>query len=193
MAINPNLINTVRASELPPASPTDASVLVHEVGGFLSKMTVLELIDYIRTQATSYQYEVKLIRAPNKTYITDNFDMLPGATQGLGKVGGLWEGWAICNGNNGTDNLDGQTFIGYGANYSTVGQFIGESEHTLTINEIPSHNHNCPADGGSTNSTGSNFRRESNNTGVLQTNSVGGGQAHNNMQPSMVILKIMKL
>lgn len=187
MAIDPNLINTVRASELPPASPTDASVLVHEVGGFLSRMTILELIDYIRTQATSYQYEVKLIRAPNDTYITDNFDMLPSATQGLGKVGGLWEGWAICNGNNGTDNLDGQTFIGYGANYSTVGQFIGSPDAVLV-----SHNH-----------TYSQYVRSGSNSGsggeaagyfaTGNTSTVGESGVGKNMQPSMVILKIMKL
>ena len=193
MAINPTEITTVRASELPPAAPANESILVHELGGILNRMTLEELISFISSQAAYKQYEKKEIIAPDSTYITDNFDMLPSATQGLGKPDGLWSGWAICNGNNGTPNLDGQTTIGYGANYNTVGQFVGEEEHVLTIDEMPSHSHNATADGGSTNSSGSNFRRESDNTGFLQTQSAGGGQAHNNMQPSMVILMIMKL
>ena len=190
MAINPSEITTVRASELPPSSPTDASVLVHEVGGILSRMTVLELIYYIKTQATSYQYEVKLIRAPNETYITDNFDMLPSATQGLGKVGGLWEGWAICNGNNGTDNLDGQTFIGYGANYSTVGQFLGSPDAVLI-----DHSHTVPKAANDTD--GNTLSPGNGNLGTVNTSSVGSTVGEDGVnksyQPSMVILKIMKL
>jgi hypothetical protein len=40
-------------------------------------------------------------------YLQDNFEV-----DGLGKV--LRLGWAICNGNNGTDNLTGRVGIGFG-------------------------------------------------------------------------------
>jgi hypothetical protein len=40
-------------------------------------------------------------------YLQDNFEV-----DGLGKV--LRRGWAICNGNNGTDNLTGRVGIGFG-------------------------------------------------------------------------------
>lgn len=197
MAINPDLINTVQTKDLPanPLSLTDN--FAHEVGDILSRATIQELVDFIRSQSASYPYEIKYIRAPNAAYITDNFDMTVGATQGIGKVGGLWEGWAICNGNNGTDNLDGQTLIGFGANYATVGQFVGEAEHTLTVNEIPAHSHGVDIafDGGGAldmqsyvNSSGSDERFI-----PQSTTSTGGGLPHNNMQPSMVVLIIMKM
>lgn len=217
MAIDPTQITTVQASELPPASPTNESILMHQVGDILSRMTLAEIIAFISSNANSKQYEIKYIRSPNPAYITDNFDMTPGENQGIGKIDGLWDGWAICNGNNGTDNLDGQTLIGFGANYGTVGEFTGAKTVTLSKDQMPAHTHhkegsvfnafvaNSAAFG---NNSSSNNGYDSGNAtelaiGNLGTNygaagsaleqSSGGGQAHNNMQPSMTILIIMKL
>jgi hypothetical protein len=39
------------------------------------------------------------------------------------------EGWAICNGNNGTDNLT--VGIGFGFGYSTLSAIGGEVDHIL--------------------------------------------------------------
>lgn len=196
MAIDPNLVTTVQVKELPPNPLSLTDNIPHEVGDILSRATMQELVDFIRANSQSYQYEIKIIRAPNIDYINDNFDMLPSATQGLGLVGGLWEGWAICNGNNGTDNLDGITFIGYGANYGTLGQFVGEAEHTLTIDEMPSHNHGIltnESDSGNNNNYVQGGDLESPSLSPVGTELRGGGEPHNNMQPSMVVLKIMKL
>ena len=65
-------------------------------------------------------------------------------------IGGiiLWSGaqnaiptnWNLCDGTNGTPDLRGQFVIGAGGSYN-VGNTGGESEHTLTVNEMPSHNH----------------------------------------------------
>jgi len=187
MAINPAEVTTVRASELPPASPANESILVHELEGILNRMTLAELISFIGSQATYKQYELKYIRVPNEAYITDNFDMTPSDIQGIGKAGGLWDGWAICNGNNGTDNLDGQVLIGYGANFNTVGQFIGSPDAVLV-----SHNH-----------TYSQYVQSGSNSGsggeaagyfaTGNTSTVGESGIDKNYQPSMVILMIMKL
>lgn len=187
MAINPAEVTTVRASELPPSPPDLASILVHELGGILNRMTLDELINYIGSQATARPYEVKYIYAPDEAYITDNFDMTPSATQGLGKPDGLWNGWAISNGNNGTPNLDGQTLIGYGANFNTVGQFIGSPDAVLV-----SHNH-----------TYSQYVQSGSNSGsggeaagyfaTGNTSTVGESGVDKNYQPSMTILIIMKL
>lgn len=197
MAINPALINTVQVKDLPPNPISLTDNFPHEVGDVLSRATIQELIDFVRSNSVSFPYEIKYVRAPDIEYITDNFDMTIGATQGIGKVGGIWEGWAICNGNNGTDNFDGQTLIGWGANYATVGQFLGEKEHILTVDEMPSHSHNVDIafDGGGAvdmqsyvNSSGSDERF------IPQpSSSTGGGEPHNNMQPSVVVLIIMKL
>lgn len=220
MAIDPALITTVQVSELPPASFIPESILAHQIGDILSRGTIQELVDYIRSQSVSFPYEIKFLRPPGNgaDYINENFDMTPGATQGLGKTDGLWNGWAICNGNNGTDNDDGITYIGYGANYATVGQNIGTATVTLTESQIPAHFHHTPGSvfksfisgandkGGNVSSAtgydsaGSNAElaigglgTNYNSGGAALEQTIGGSQSHNNIQPSKVMLKIMKL
>ena len=96
---------------------------------------------------------------------------------------------------------------------SGIGLLLGESTHTLTTAEIPAHNHPvnitdpghnhttkfsglytagaglAPDTGGGTTLSVNN----SNTTGITATTSnTGGGTAHNNIQPSAVVLKIIK-
>ena len=187
---------TVQVSELPPLAPTIESLLAHQIGDVLYKMTLPELLTLVSIQASARKYEIKQVRAPNAAYISDNFDMAIGATQGIGKPTGLWAGWAICNGNNGTDNLDGQALIGYGANYATVGQFVGSKDavvvsHSHTITNVGNVN-NGKTGGEITDKTarwdsgsGSLFNGNISTTGVS-----GEGK---NIPPSMVILTIMKI
>lgn len=73
--------------------------------------------------------------------------------------------------------------------FDTVGEVGGELSHTLTINEMPSHNHTLNR-GNYGNmyleqvgySDGGNPRTESVTIGYT-----GGGQAHNNLQPYIVV------
>jgi len=185
MAIDPNLITTTRVGELPTSLPTLTSKLPHEVGTDLNYFTISELVSFLAPLVSALDYQVIELDVPQQ-FIIDNFDVT-----GLGT--NLMLGYAICNGNNGTKNRDGRVGIGYGTNYSTVGITGGSATHTLTESEMPIHSHGCPSDGGSTFSSGINFRRETDNAGNIQTNTAGGGQAHNNMQPYLVTLMIMKL
>lgn len=192
MAIDPNLITTVRVGELPPLPLENDSKMAHEIGDTLYRFTLKELVNFVRSQSVSQPYEIKYIRVPNSQYIVDNFEMAVGGTQGLGKSGGIWEGWAICNGNNGTDNLDGQTLIGYGANYNTVGSFVGSADavvvkhsHTLFFSEYATGLSANPGyDGGNNNYT----VNQEKTTSIVGESGVG-----KNIQPSMTILMIMKL
>lgn len=187
MAIDPTQVTTVQVSELPPNPISSTDNFAHEVGDILSRATIAELVAFIRGESSANPYEIKYIRIPNSQYVIDNFNMTVGATQGLGLSAGLWSGWAVCNGNNGTDNLDGQVLMGYGATHLTVGQFLGASTHTLTASELPPlpklPNYRVDSDRGENPSVFS----------IDEFVSFGGGQPHNNIQPSMVVLIIMKL
>jgi len=189
---------TVSVPELPPATITDSSEFPHSVGDILSKCTGLDIKNYLQSLVGYAPYEIKCLRPPGDgtAYVSEHFDTSATSLNGLGLVGGIWEGWAICNGNNGTDNLDGQTLIGFGANYAIIGEFTGSEEVTLTINQIPAHSHDItlynasPSPGNTINSL---ELGDPNNPGTYTTNSRGGGLPHNNMQPSMVVLVIIKL
>ena len=117
-------------------------------------------------------------------------------------------GWALCNGSNNTPDLRGRFILGAGSGDGlttrTEGQIGGTETHTLTIDEMPTHNHSSNADGtpGLVQKNGFNTPGTVDNTGdeincvdpvALTINSTGGGGAHNNMSPFYVLTYIMKL
>ena len=92
-------------------------------------------------------------------------------------------------------NLANRTLVGSsGDGEFALGNTMGEKEHTLTINEIPSH---APIIMGS-NVGGSNkaetvaYGGSANGTAMYATTPIGGGQSHNNMQPSIAAICIIK-
>ena len=92
-------------------------------------------------------------------------------------------------------NLDRRATIGSGGTLTatignTVGSYGGEEEHTLTEAEMPKHTHDTPQ--GNSGFTGTLFLGTTNPIGTQDTESAGNDEAHNNMQPSAVVLKIIK-
>ena len=80
--------------------------------------------------------------------------------------------------------------MGAGGEYG-LGTMGGEAEHTLTIDEMPSHNHEANGAYGGQDSGGYLIMRSSGNSqvaeyGTIVTNT-GGDQSHNNLQPYTVV------
>lgn len=92
------------------------------------------------------------------------------------------------------ERLKGKVCLGVDENdedFKTIGKTGGEKKHTLTINEIPSHKHSLPYSVWG-NISGAYQQRTSENVGnysgeIKETNQVGGGQAHDNLQPYEVV------
>lgn len=90
------------------------------------------------------------------------------------------------------------TWVAFGAGRVMVGIDAGQSEfdvaeetggaktHTLTIAEMPAHTHQLLS--GTTDGAGSNIADMSlSNNNLITSGSTGGGGAHNNLQPYIVV------
>jgi hypothetical protein len=116
-------------------------------------------------------------------YIAINF-----TAEGLGRL--ERDGWAICNGLNGTWDIRDRTLIGYGGDYTTPGFPFGSKDTVL-----PSHSHTLSIKK-HTNNQGSVGLFDQANGGGNQdyTTSIAGESATNkNYQPSIVVVWIQKL
>jgi hypothetical protein len=188
MAIDPNLITTVRVGELPTGAISLTDKIAREKSdNTLYQGTLQQLLDLFRPLVGKLAYEAVDLIVDNQ-YIIDNFILTPGSTMGLGI--NLCTGFAIRNGNNGTDNADGRVDIGYGTNYNAIGAIGGSTDavvvshnHTLGIKR---HTNNFGSVGLFDQATGG-----TNETYTTSTDGVSG--AGKNMQPYRVVLKLMKL
>ena len=98
-------------------------------------------------------------------------------------------GWKECI------DFRGKTIVGRDPNdndFANLGNTIGTKTHTLSLNEMPSHNHSYEEVANNTNGgidigvgfNGGNNRFHRRN---LNTGDKGGNQPHNNIQPSRIV------
>ena len=87
--------------------------------------------------------------------------------------------------------VEGKFLLGTSSAYPS-GSSGGEETHTLTVNELPSHNHNYYLQRGGNTSERTALLEWANSSQVSgwqpwQTDETGGGQAHNNMPPYLAV------
>jgi hypothetical protein len=182
MAINPANITTIRVGELPTGTITLTSNIPVENATDLEKITGQDLVDFININSNAFQFEIRDLFV-NQAYIDTNFN-----ETGLGIL--LMDGWAICNGQNGTPNMDGLVSIGYGTNYSVINA-VGGSKNAVVVE----HSHTMSYGSSGVNTATQVSRDADGNTliGLTSTNPTGVSGTDKNMQPYRVLLKIMKL
>lgn len=112
-----------------------------------------------------------------ETY-SDLFDVI-GTTYGSG------DGSTTFN----VPNLKGKVPVGLDNNdtsFDVLGETGGEKTHTLTVNEMPSHKHDLYVTGGTGAYSGLSYSTNGSYNPNF-TRETGGGQAHNIMQPYIVL------
>jgi microcystin-dependent protein len=110
-------------------------------------------------------------------------------------------GWVLCDGTNNTPDLRGRFILGAGQGAGLTARNIkvtgGAETHTLSVAELPAHQHGLSA----LYEHGRSFQGENgvdhpfkNNSGIntYKTDNAGGGSAHNNMPPFYTLAFIMK-
>lgn len=119
-----------------------------------------------------------------------------------GAANAVPDGWALCDGANGTPDLRGRFVVGYDpghGDYNSPGKKGGEEKHKLTAAEMPSHNHSMTMYGGD---IADDWKQQNNlyltwdkygmhNT--RYTDTAGGDQAHENRPPYYAICFIMRI
>ena len=116
-----------------------------------------------------------------------------------GSTASIPDGWALCDGQNGTPNLSARFVLGAGGSYG-VGAKGGSETVTLTVAQLPSHKHTYYAKGGQkalawkdANEFYDKSGHYSKHANSPKTTSAGGGQAHPNMPPYYVLCYIMRI
>lgn len=118
------------------------------VNQIISTQTIQDIVaEQVTTILTSDEYWDIGIPIGTKLAITEaqlaNFNLVGGS---WGAGSGKYSKWAICNGNNGTDDYKGLTTRGYDVNdadYDDASSTnsAGSDSITLTIGNIPAHRH----------------------------------------------------
>ena len=119
------------------------------------------------------------------TFVGNGTIPIGGIIMWSGSVASIPTGWALCNGGNGTPDLQDRFIVGAGSGYA-VGATGGDATVTLNINQIPSHNHGglTTENGSHTHGTSTGQQWAMRNTPGLDSAYGGNGIGQGDMQPA---------
>ena len=115
-----------------------------------------DILEFTANNTTEGDFKValnKLILYLNEVLGADGSKAIPSGIICLwsGSVDNIPDGWALCNGENGTEDLRDKFVVGAGRNYAVNATGGNTSQNvnlsgntgatTLTVNQMPSHNH----------------------------------------------------
>lgn len=149
-----------------------------------------------RVRIRNIEYPINAFDVANKAYVDSKAGGVPAGVIVMwsGAISAIPAGWALCNGSNGTPDLRNRFIVGAGSSYS-VGATGGSEMVTLTIAQMPSHNHNydAPGIGSRAQYSASGTYFFENTYSRLPSQYAGGNQAHENRPPYYALCFIMKL
>ena len=175
-ALNPNSQNPVANSAvagvmLQTVNEVESVTTNGQLVDALAVKTLINTVNNLQNQVNNYW---KTIYPVGSVYVSVNSSFNPNNS-----FGGTWV------------RIQDRFLLASGSTY-TNGNTGGEATHTLTVNEIPSHNHNVNI--GVALNLGTNQGVVSGHSPSVvdnvsrDTTNVGGGQAHNNMPPYLVVM-----
>ena len=196
-------------------SNTDFTVLSSDVGLSISNIVLngmvysnFNRIGYLGALTSDYD-------AVNKKYVDDAVAAVAFPAGGIiiwsGSVDTIPDGWALCNGSNGTPDLRNRFVLGAVGSYN-IGATGGSKTVTLTVDQMPRHDHNETVADSSRNglvvtagypsseAIGSKGYAEikadfgtASAVSITSTAQSGSSQPHENMPPYYTLCYIMKL
>ena len=137
----------------------------------LAVKTLINTVNNLQNQVNNYW---KTIYPVGSVYVSVNSSFNPNNS-----FGGTWV------------RIQDRFLLASGSTY-TNGDIGGEATHTLTVNEMPSHNHNVnigvALNLGTNQGLVSGHAPSAVDNTFRDTTNVGGGQPHNNMPPYLVVM-----
>jgi microcystin-dependent protein len=167
---------------------------------------VIMIICFLRNSKEDFRFNVSSASSMVLTDSDGNLSSIP-FPKGIvviwsGNLADIPKGWALCDGTQGTPDLRGRFVLGVNPSdnkndltarpMKTTG---GAETHTLTVEEMPSHDHKISNNDACFKNGGCDARQtmQPGSGGKMISDKTGGNLPHNNMPPYFALAYIMKM